>query len=62
MKVGRNLEKVRRAVETAGLLSRAVYVERGTMQEERILPLSDCQPGPGAYFAMVLIPGQGRQI
>ena len=62
MKVGRNLEKVRRAVETAGLLSRAVYVERGTMQEERILPLSDCRPGPGAYFAMVLIPGQGRQI
>jgi precorrin-2/cobalt-factor-2 C20-methyltransferase len=62
MKVGRNLEKVRRAVETAGLLSRAVYVERGTMQEERILPLSDCQPGPGAYFALVLIPGQGRQI
>ena len=36
--------------------------ERGTMQEERILPLSDCQAGPGAYFAMVLIPGQGRQI
>lgn len=62
MKVGRNLEKVRRAVETAGLLSRAVYVERGTMQDERILPLADCRAGPGAYFAMVLIPGQGRQI
>lgn len=62
MKVGRNLEKVRRAVETAGLLARAIYVERGTMKEERILPLADCQAGPGAYFAMVLIPGQGRQI
>jgi precorrin-2/cobalt-factor-2 C20-methyltransferase len=62
MKVGRNLGKVRRAVETAGLLSRAVYVERGTMQDERILPLSDCGEPHGAYFAMVLIPGEGRQL
>jgi precorrin-2/cobalt-factor-2 C20-methyltransferase len=62
MKVGRNLGKVRRAVETAGLLDRAVYVERGTMQDERILPLGDCREPQGAYFAMVLIPGQGRQI
>jgi precorrin-2/cobalt-factor-2 C20-methyltransferase len=62
MKVGRNLAKVRRAVEAAGLLARAVYVERGTMQEERIVPLADCGEPAGAYFAMVLIPGQGRQI
>jgi precorrin-2/cobalt-factor-2 C20-methyltransferase len=62
MKVGRNLGKVRRAVETAGLLSRAVYVERGTMQDERIVPLAECCEPNGAYFAMVLIPGQGRQL
>jgi len=62
MKVGRNLAKVRRAVEAAGLLARAVYVERGTMQEERIVPLAECGEPAGAYFAMVLIPGQGRQI
>jgi precorrin-2/cobalt-factor-2 C20-methyltransferase len=62
MKVGRNLAKVRRAVETAGLLSRAIYVERGTMQDERIVPLAECRASEGAYFAMVLIPGQGRQI
>lgn len=62
MKVGRNLAKVRRAVEAAGLLSRAVYVERGTMQDERILPLAECGEPAGAYFATVLIPGQGRAI
>ena len=62
MKVGRNLAKVRRAVEQAGLLSRAVYVERGTMEDERILPLADCVEGRGAYFGMVLIPGEGRRI
>jgi precorrin-2/cobalt-factor-2 C20-methyltransferase len=62
MKVGKNLVKVRRAVERAGLLSRAVYVERGTMQEERIVPLADCDEPKGAYFAMVLIPGEGRRL
>jgi precorrin-2/cobalt-factor-2 C20-methyltransferase len=62
MKVGRNLAKVRRAVEEAGLLSRAVYVERGTMQDERIVPLAECEAATGAYFAMVLIAGQGRRL
>ncbi len=62
MKVGRNLAKVRRAVDAAGLLARAIYVERGTMQEERIRPLAECLEPCGAYFGMVLIPGQGRQI
>jgi precorrin-2/cobalt-factor-2 C20-methyltransferase len=62
MKVGRNLAKVRRAVEAAGLMARAVYVERGTMENERILPLADCEASAGPYFAMVLIPGEGRRL
>jgi precorrin-2/cobalt-factor-2 C20-methyltransferase len=62
MKVGKNLAKVRRAVERAGLLSRAVYVERGTMPDERIRPLAECGEVQGAYFAMVLIPGEGRRL
>jgi len=62
MKVGRNLAKVRRAVEAAGLLARAVYVERGTMADERILPLAACDASVGPYFAMVLIPGEGRRL
>lgn len=62
MKVGRNLGKVRRAVEAAGLLSRAIYVERGTMDNERVLPLVQCVQPVGAYFAMVLIPGEGRRL
>jgi precorrin-2/cobalt-factor-2 C20-methyltransferase len=62
MKVGKNLAKVRRAVEAAGLLARALYVERGTMQGEQIMPLSECPKGNGPYFSMVLIPGQGRRL
>src|SRR5260221_14282192 len=62
MKVGKNLAKVRRAVEAAGLLSRALYVERGTMRGEQIMRLSECPDGNGPYFSMVLIPGQGRRL
>jgi precorrin-2/cobalt-factor-2 C20-methyltransferase len=62
MKVGRNLARVRRAVDAAGRLARAVYVERGTMQDERIRPLAECTEPCGAYFGMVLIPGEGRQL
>jgi precorrin-2/cobalt-factor-2 C20-methyltransferase len=62
MKVGRNLAKVRRAVAAAGLLSRAVYVERGTMADERIVPLAACEAPTGPYFGMVLVAGQGRRL
>lgn len=62
MKLGKNLGKVRRAVAAAGLLERAIYVERGTMAGERIMPLADCHDDRAAYFAMVLVPGQGRRL
>lgn len=62
MKVGRNLAKVRRAVEASGMLARAFYVERGTMPQERVMPLADCPAERGPYFSLVLIPGQGRQL
>jgi precorrin-2/cobalt-factor-2 C20-methyltransferase len=61
LKVGRNLHKVRRAAEAAGMLARALYVERATMPEERILPLAEVAERRGPYFAMVLIPGSGRR-
>jgi precorrin-2/cobalt-factor-2 C20-methyltransferase len=61
IKLGRNLPKVRRALERTGRLGRAVYVERGTMANEKAIPLAhksdDCAP----YFAVVLVPGwKGR--
>jgi len=62
MKVGNNLEKVRGAVAAAGLLARAIYVERGTMQGERIMPLSEAPDAGSPYFSMVLIPGHGRRL
>jgi precorrin-2/cobalt-factor-2 C20-methyltransferase len=60
MKLGRNFAKVREAVAEAGLLSRAIYVERGTMADEVVMPLAEKTCGPAPYFSLILIPGQGR--
>jgi precorrin-2/cobalt-factor-2 C20-methyltransferase len=62
MKVGKNLAQSRRAVTAAGLLARAIYVERGSMKGERIMPLSEGPEVGSPYFSMVLIPGQGRRL
>jgi precorrin-2/cobalt-factor-2 C20-methyltransferase len=59
MKVGRHLAKIRAAVRTAGREERAVYVERGSMAEERVLALADARE-PAPYFSLVLIPGRQR--
>jgi precorrin-2/cobalt-factor-2 C20-methyltransferase len=61
MKLGRNFGKVRVAVERAGLLSRAIYVERGTMDQQVVMPLGDRTDGDAPYFSLILIPGQGRR-
>jgi precorrin-2/cobalt-factor-2 C20-methyltransferase len=60
MKVGRNLPKIRAALSRAGLLDRAIYVERGTMPGQRILPLVDFCDTPAPYFSMILVPGRQR--
>ena len=61
MKIGQNLGKVRAALAAAGLAERAIYVERGTMAEEVILPLVDKRDDEAPYFAIVLVPGRGRR-
>ncbi len=58
MKLGQNLPKVRRAVAAAGLAGRAWYVERATMDSQRVLPFGDA-PETAPYFSMIVIPGEG---
>jgi precorrin-2/cobalt-factor-2 C20-methyltransferase len=63
MKLGRHLPKVRAALREAGLLERAIYVERATMAGERVVPLNALPEGEEApYFAMIIVPGQGRRV
>jgi precorrin-2/cobalt-factor-2 C20-methyltransferase len=57
IKVGRHLPKLRRALATSGRLARAVYVERGTMADAKMLPLADKPDDDAPYFAVVLVPG-----
>jgi precorrin-2/cobalt-factor-2 C20-methyltransferase len=57
MKVGRHLPKLRRALERSGRLPRAIYVERGTMSEEKMIPLAAKADDDAPYFAVVLVPG-----
>jgi precorrin-2/cobalt-factor-2 C20-methyltransferase len=57
MKLGRNLPKVRQALIETGRLSSAIYVERGTMQNERLMPLAEKQDDSAPYFAIVLVAG-----
>lgn len=57
MKVGRNLPKIRRAIEAAGRLEDAVYVERGTMANGHSIRLADKTDDVAPYFAIVLVPG-----
>ena len=57
MKIGRHLAKVRRALDRAGRLDRAIYVERGTMANASVMKLTDKLDGCAPYFAMVLVPG-----
>ena len=58
MKIGRNLSKVRRAIIAAGRLSSATYIERGTMDDERLMPLQNKTDDAAPYFAIVLVAGR----
>ncbi len=61
MKLGAHLPKVRAAIDRAGLLSRAIYVERGTMAGETVMKLAERDDAAAPYFSMILIPGNGRR-
>jgi precorrin-2/cobalt-factor-2 C20-methyltransferase len=57
MKVGRHLPKLRRALDRSGRLPRAIYVERGTMADAKMIPLAAKLDDDAPYFAVVLVPG-----
>ena len=61
MKLGRRFSAVRRALEQAGRLEHAVYVERATMTRERRLPVVEVDPGTVPYFSLIIVPGDSLQ-
>jgi precorrin-2/cobalt-factor-2 C20-methyltransferase len=63
MKVGHNLTKIKEALTDAGRFGDAIYVERGTMPDERVVPLAALGECAVPYFSIILLPGgRGRRI
>jgi precorrin-2/cobalt-factor-2 C20-methyltransferase len=62
MKTGRNLNKVRRALGSAGRLGDAWLIERGTMPGQRVARLADVDETECPYFAIVLVYGGARRM
>ncbi|MEN8839883.1 MAG: precorrin-2 C(20)-methyltransferase [Octadecabacter sp.] len=54
MKVGRHLPKIRAVIEDLGLTDAASYIERATLPEQVVLPLSQA-PEKAPYFSMILL-------
>lgn len=55
MKVGRHLDKIRRVLGRLNLMNNAHYVERATMDEQRVMPLAELNGEGAPYFSMVLV-------
>lgn len=61
MKIGRNLARVRRALETAGLLDRAWLVQYAAMEGQSVARLAETDVETVPYFSIILVHGQGRR-
>lgn len=55
IKVGRHFARIRTLIEAMGLTGVAAYVERVSMTEERLMPLSEVREDTAPYFSQILI-------
>lgn len=55
MKVGRHLEKVRQIISELGLMDRARYIERATMENQKLGKLEEIGGDAAPYFSMILV-------
>lgn len=61
MKIGRNIEKVRRALKTAGRYDAAWLVEFATMPGQQVQRLAEAEGKVTPYFSIIVVHGQGRR-
>ncbi|MCX7567115.1 precorrin-2 C(20)-methyltransferase [Sulfitobacter sp. F26169L] len=61
MKIGRNIEKVRRALQAAGRYEAAWLVEYASMEGQTVQRLSEAEGRITPYFSIVLVHGNGRR-
>ena len=55
IKVGRHFNRIRALLEKMNLVGSAGYLERVSLAEQRVLPLSDVTEDAAPYFSMILI-------
>lgn len=61
MKIGRHLDKVRRALAWAGKAEDAWLVEYAAMPQQRVRPLREVADERVPYFSIIIVHGQGRR-
>ncbi|WP_305970632.1 MULTISPECIES: precorrin-2 C(20)-methyltransferase [unclassified Mameliella] len=61
MKIGRNLPKIREALQAAGKMDRAWLVEYASMDGQTVMPLAEADDRVSPYFSIVIVHGQGRR-
>ena len=61
MKIGRHVDKVRRALIAANMEERAVIVSYAAMAEQTVQPLSEFTQDKLPYFSIIIIHGEGRR-
>ena len=61
MKIGRNIDKVRRALRSAGKYDAAWLVEYATMPNQTVQKLSEAEGKVTPYFSIIIVHGQGRR-
>ncbi|NQV55924.1 MAG: precorrin-2 C(20)-methyltransferase [Rhodospirillales bacterium] len=59
IKIGRHLDKVKRVLEDAGLAGKARYIERATMENQRIENLSELTGKTAPYFSLIILRKNG---
>lgn len=55
MKVGRHLARIRALLSNMGLLDKATYLERVSLEEQRTMRLGDMTDDTAPYFSMITI-------
>lgn len=60
MKLGRTFPAVVRALEAAGRIDDALYVERASMPSQRWLPVAEVDAESVPYFSLIVVTGDSR--
>ncbi|AKV65755.1 MULTISPECIES: precorrin-2 C(20)-methyltransferase [Microcystis] len=60
IKLGRHFAKVRDILQELGLLERALYIERATLPNQQIIPITEIDPEAVTYWSLILIPSKTK--